>query len=368
MKIGIIVEPYEEQNTSGISYSILSQTKGLLELDHENEYIIYTSKPFKKERLKKNARNVLVPKSFLGKNLWFLKNSFFNKSVIPDVLIFNMPLLPLVLSKRIKTIPIFLELVYKAPYGLSLKRKILMMIQKSFVATAIKRAKFIITPSNATRDDLLSHYNVDKNKVKNIYIGFHALDGYSDESRLEELQAPYFLFIGRVKFKKNVHNILKGFIIFKNKYKTDHKFYLAGLADGNYRKDLEKKAMESGVGQDLIFGGFVSDEDKYRLYKNTDALVFATLKEGFGMPVIEAMSLGAPVITSNRPPLNEISNGAAVLVDPEDPEDIAKAMSEIVMNKELQEELIKRGKENAKLFSWEKHAKGLFNIIKVIKS
>ena len=76
MKIGIIVEPYEEQNTSGISYSILSQTRGLLELDHENEYIIYTSKSFKKERLTENARNILIPKSFLGKNLWFLKNSF----------------------------------------------------------------------------------------------------------------------------------------------------------------------------------------------------------------------------------------------------------------------------------------------------
>ena len=280
MKIGIIVEPYEEQNTSGISYSILSQTKGLLELDHENEYIIYTSKPFKKERLSGNARNILVPKSFLGKNLWFLKNSFFNKSVVPDVLIFNMPLLPLVLPKSIKTVPIFLERVYKAPKGLSLKRKILMVIQKSFVASAIKRAIFIVTPSNATRNDLLSYYRgVDENKVKNIYIGFHTLDGYDDESRLDELKDPYFLFIGRVKFKKNVHNMIEGFIIFKGKYKTDHKFYLAGLSDGKYKKDLEERAKKSGIEKDLIFGGFVSDSDKYRLYKNTDALVFSTLKE-----------------------------------------------------------------------------------------
>ncbi|MEK7590071.1 MAG: glycosyltransferase family 1 protein [Patescibacteria group bacterium] len=366
MKIGIIVEPYEEQNTSGISYSILSQTRGLLELDHENEYIIYTSKSFKKERLTENARNILIPKSFLGKNLWFLKNSFFNRSVISDVLIFNMPLLPLVLPRHIKTIPIFLESVYKAPYGLSLKRRVSMIIQESFVGTAIKKAKFIITPSNATRDDLLSHHSVDENKVKNIYIGFHNLDGYNNESRLDELQESYFLFVGRVKFKKNIHNMLEGFIIFKDKYKTGHKFYLAGLSDGNYRKVLEKRAMEAGIGEDLVFGGFVSDEDKYRLYKNTDALVFSTLKEGFGMPVIEAMSLGALVITSNRPPLNEISNGAAILVNPESPDDIAKAMSEAVMNKELRKELIKKGKENAKLFSWEKHTKELFNVIKSV--
>lgn len=364
MKIGIIIEPYEEQNTSGISYCILSQTKGLLELDNKNEYIIYTSKPFRRERLTENARNILVPKSFLRKNLWFLKSYFFNRSLIPDILIFNMPLLPLVLPKRIKTMPIFLELVYKARRGVSLKSKIAMIIQKTFIVTSLKRARFIITPSNATRNDLLNNYNVNEDKVKNIYIGFHAFEGFGNESRL--IHGPYFLFVGRIKFKKNAHNMLEGFILFKNKYKTNHKFYFAGLSDGKYREGLEKRAREVGIEKDIIFGGFVPDNDMHRLYKNTDALVFCTLKEGFGMPVIEAMSLGALVITSDRPPLNEISNNAAILVDPENPCDIAEAMNKAVMNKQLREELIKRGKENAKLFSWEKHAKELFNVIKSV--
>jgi len=156
MKIGVIVEPYEERNASGIAQCILKQAEGLMKLDNNNEYIIYTSKPFKQDRLSSGAKNILLSSSFLGKNFWFIKNSIFNKSLMPDVLIFNMPLLPLVLPKHIKTIPIFYELIYKAPVGYSLKNKLLFAIQKAFVGRALKRAEHIITPSNATRGDVLS--------------------------------------------------------------------------------------------------------------------------------------------------------------------------------------------------------------------
>src|SRR3989338_2694543 len=123
MKIGIIVEPYEEKNASGIALCILNQTKHFLMFDKDNEYLIYTSSPFKKERLSANAKNILIPRSFFGKNLWFLKNAYFNKILIPDILIFNMPLLPLILPERVKTVPIFYEVV--SEFGSGAREKIL---------------------------------------------------------------------------------------------------------------------------------------------------------------------------------------------------------------------------------------------------
>lgn len=366
MKIGIIVEPYEEKNASGIAQCILKQAEGLLKLDNENEYIIYTSTPFKKERLLNNAKNILLPRSFMGKNFWFIKNSILNKNLIPDILVFNMPLLPLILPRRILAIPIFYELIYEAPINLSFRDKILFAIQRFSTAIAIKRAIHIITPSYATRSDVLNNYKIEENKISVSYLGFQSFEAYTDSSLLSNLQRPYFLFVGKIKFKKNIHNIVRGFVKFKNKHKTQHKLYFAGVYGGKYFNDIKKYIIEEGFSNDVIFGGYVSNDDVYRLYKNTDALVFSTLKEGFGMPVIEAMDMFVPVITSNQPPLNEVAGGAALLVDPENTDDIADAMFKISTDRSLRKELIEKGEKNSKLFSWEKHIKELFNIVKLV--
>jgi len=364
MKVGIIVEPYEERNASGIAQCILKQAEGLLELDKEHEYIVYTSTPFKKERLPSGARNVILPRSFLGKNIWFIKNSIFNKSLVSDVLIFNMPLLPLVLPKRIKAIPIFYELVYESPGGINLKNRILMALQKSMIATALSRAVHVLTPSEATRRDVLGKYKIEESKISVSYPGYQDFDTYTDSSPVEGLNSPYFLFIGKIKFKKNTHNIVRGFVQFKNKYRTSHKLYLAGVYGGEYYEGIKKYIAEEGLDAEVIFGGFVSNDEVYRLYKNAEALVFCTLKEGFGMPVIEAMDLGIPVITSDQPPLNEVAGGAALLVDPENVDEIAGAMFKISNDSALRSSLIEKGREHARNFSWEKHIQEIYNTVK----
>jgi len=367
MKIGIIVEPYEERNASGIALCILNQAEGLMKLDVDNDYIIYTSKPFKKERLSGNAKNVLIPQSFLGKNFWFIKNYIFNKKLIPDILVFNMPILPLVLPQKIKTVPVFYELVYEAPNAFNIKGEIAMAIQKFFVSPALRRAVRIITPSNATKNDILNNYNVDGAKIDNIYLGFQSLKRFDDPRNNDAPSYPYFLFVGKIKFKKNIHNIIDGFIRFK-KNDTLHKLYLAGDYGGDYYEELQNRVREAGVEDDVIFGGYKHNDEMYSLYKNASALVFCTLKEGFGMPVIEAMNLGVPVITSNMPPLNEVAGGAAILVDPKNTEEIAGAMGDVVSNDSLRKDLIEKGVEHAKNFSWEKHNDTFFEVINKIKN
>lgn len=367
MKIGIIVEPYEEDNASGIAQCILKQAVGLLEMDKKNEYIIYTTARFKKDHLINNSKNILVPRSFLGKNLWFIKNTIFNREIIPDVLIFNMPLLPLVLPRSIKTIPIFYELIYSAPDYASIKSKIINIIQRILVSFALKNAIHILTPSDATRNDILSNYKLDRDKVSTSYPGYQTFAADMGMTCTMAPDQPYFLFIGKIKFKKNIHNIVDAFIKFKNKYKTSHKLYLVGVYGGLYYKNIKKLIEARGLIDQVLFLGFVSNEDVYNLYKNTDALIFCTLKEGFGMPVIEAMATGVPVITSRRPPLDEVSGGAALLVDPENTDEIAEAMFKISDDKELRARMIKYGVRRSSFFSWDKHIQEIFNIIKSIQ-
>ena len=199
MKIGIIIEPYEENNASGIAHCILNQTEGLLNKDTQDEFIIYTSKPIDAKRLIGKSRNVIIPSSFIGKNLWFIFNYIIlRKKVLPDVLIFNMPLLPIVLPYSIKTIPIYYELNAYPMDGTRYSiRRLIMKINDSFKGLAVKRAFHIITPSDGPKKDIVEYYHLDQNKVTRIYLGFQNLREYSgNESKFKGYEK-HFLFVGK---------------------------------------------------------------------------------------------------------------------------------------------------------------------------
>ena len=370
MKIGIIIEPYEENNASGIAHCILNQTEGLLNKDYENEYILYTSKPLDHKRLIGKSCNILIPSSFLGKNLWFLIMLILRKKeVLPDVLIFNMPLLPIVLPRSIKTIPVYYELnAYSGDCKRFFVRSLIMKINDSFKGLAVKRAFHIITPSDGSRKDIIKYFHLNPNKVTRIYLGFQNLHGYTDSQSEFDKYKNHFLFVGKVKYKKNLHNILEGFILLKKKHSTStNKLILVGDYGGEYYEKLQKRIKNGGLQEDVVFLGYAVKEDLYTLYVNASALIFCTLQEGFGMPIIEAMDLGIPVITSSRAPMNEIGGDVAFIVDPESPKEISDAMDTIMFNKEKRDEVIQKGKERAKLFSWDKHISEFLGIIQSIK-
>ncbi|MBI2618393.1 glycosyltransferase family 4 protein [Candidatus Kaiserbacteria bacterium] len=365
MKIGIIIEPYEEENTSGISYAIMSQASGLLKIDKTNDYILYTHKPIRSGRFQGNFKNVLVPKSFLGKNAWFFFAFLFHRKNIPDVLLFNMPLLPMVLPRSIKTIPIFYELSAYKKQGIRISiRPLVSHVYRLFEKQAVKRATHIVTASTGVRKKLIDHFHLYNEKVSTIYIGFQKFREDKGMSSQFKNQRNHFLFVGRVKYKKNVHNITDGFIQFrKENSRAVNKLFIVGLYGGTYYKNIVTKITEADLSKDVVFTGFVSDSDLYQLYKNAQGLVFCSLQEGFGMPILEAMDFGIPVITSNRSPMDEVAGDAAFIVDPENVAEIKDAMTTLVFNKRVRNELIRKGTVRAKLFSWEKHVSELFRVI-----
>ena len=361
MTIGIIVEPYEEENTSGISYAIMSQAKTLLQIDKGNDYILYTHKPITSQRFEGRYRNVLVPKSFLGKNAWFLFACLFKRRDIPRVLLFNMPLLPMVLPWSVRTIPIFYELsAYQKTGKISPSQSLRRRLYAFFEKEAVRRASYIVTASSGPRADIMSYFSLSPEKVLVIPLGFQKFEASTDGGTRFKDQRNHFLFVGRVKHKKNVHTIVDGFIAFRQQNPSEkNMLFVVGLNGGRYYESIVDKVRQAGLAHEVVFTGFVSDADMYYLYKNAQALVFCSLQEGFGMPILEAMDFGIPVITSNRAPMNEVGGDAALIVDPENVLDITKAMETLAFKDSLRNDYIRKGREHVKLFSWDTHARKL---------
>ena len=350
MKIGFVAEPYEESGASGMGYLVRELVKNLPLAGKEHAFTIYSSKPIQKEFVTVPFKNVLVPRGLVGKLLWFART----KEDV-DVLLFITPLLPLILPRRIKAVPICPELVSQKIVPGSLKEKVIAIIRDQILLPqCFKRASHFITISHATQKDMIKHYRIPAEKILVQYIGFQELAHCPDTGAPEEAGgAPYFFFTGRAKPRKNVHGIIAAFVEFKKRTTGSCKLIIAGKADGAYRDQLAKIIREGGVERDVVFVGYVSTEQLASYYCHALALVFPSFNEGFGMPVAEAMSVGAPVITSNISSLPEVAGDAGLLVDPHSPEDISRAMERLFTDAALRRELSEKGPAQAHKFSWQ---------------
>ena len=363
MKIGFVAEPYEESGASGMGYMILELLKNLPIADKKHEFTIYSSVSIRKDLVLVPIRNIIVPKSFLGKFLWFLRT---DEDI--DVLLFVTPLLPLILPRRIKAIPIFPEVVSQKIVPGTLHDKFVAFVRDHvLMPICLSRAVKLITISHATKDDIITYYKILPNDITVIYVGFQNLSSYKNKTPVvEDRIKPYFFFTGRVKPRKNVHAIVSAFIQFKKRTHTDCKLVIAGKAGGDYYESMLKELTKNGLQNDVFFVGYVSPESLCSYYVHALAFVFPSLNEGFGMPVVEAMNLGTPVITSSISSLPEAAGDAGLLVDPYDIGDISHAMEEIFTDSGLRAKLIEKGYVQAKKFSWEKTAREYLSVIEGI--
>lgn len=229
---------------------------------------------------------------------------------------------------------------------------------------ALKYAKKIIVPSESTKQDILRFYppkgrtNYDK-----IFVVHHGIDEKPLRRRSEAaFNFPYFLYIGRLEFKKNILGILRAFDLFKAQYKSPHKLVLAGgLGFGGEK--IKEAAAKHRFKNDIVLRGFVSDEEKENLLAGADVFLFPSLYEGFGFPILEAQSFDVPVITSCISSMPEIAGEGAILVEPHNTEEMKDAMIRILTDENLRNNLIEKGRENLKQFSWQSCARQTLDII-----
>jgi glycosyltransferase involved in cell wall biosynthesis len=168
------------------------------------------------------------------------------------------------------------------------------------------------------------------------------------------LPESYIFFIGGIAPLKNFSNIIKAFNLIRKK--IPFKLVVAGFKRWNYAKDIDL-INKLNLQNDFINLGFVNDDDLPYLYGAARCLIFPSLYEGFGIPILEAQASGCPVICSKTGCTPEVSGRAALLVNPYDYKEIAQAIYDVLINKDLNEELIADGLENAKKFNWEETAK-----------
>lgn len=240
--------------------------------------------------------------------------------------------------------------------------------QRFYMRRVIKNscrwAKRIIAVSKNTKKDLMKLYKVPEEKVKVIYEGISADQGstfsFPDQtpgnfSRSNLSGGKYLLFVGRLEERKNICGIIEAFDILKKKYKLPHKLVLAGKF-GYGAENIKTNIKNSKYKSDIILPGYILDEEKFELLANADVFLFPTFYEGFGLPILEAQSVGTPVVTSNISSMPEVSGESAVLVDPNSPDEIAEAAYKLISNESYKNDIIEKGYNNIKRFSWEKCA------------
>ncbi len=359
MKIGIVLHPFGEKKPAGLGRYILDLTKSLIENDPENEYIVYLKeKP--QERPTFAGSNWRVEVLGFGR-LWRELGFFFAPK--SDVYIFNTPIMPLFFRPK-KSIVIALDYAYMVFKPKSAKERFRNWLVFMLNKLALKKATQIVSISEFTKKETMRIFGIKEEKIKVIYPGFWNAGQEPERESIIPLPKKFFLVVGVIKERKNLLNVVKGFAEFKKNKEGNCKLLVAGKKGGWYYEKVVDFVKKENLESEVVFLGFVSDEELFYIYKRAQALVFPSLVEGFGLPVLEAMSCEVPVITSNIGSLSEVARDAALLVDPVKPDDISKAMDKIFDNELLRQELIKKGNERTKDFSFKKGAKEFLNIVK----
>lgn len=225
-----------------------------------------------------------------------------------------------------------------------------------------RAARLIIADSHATKADLVKRYGVRSEKVRVVHLAcdetfvpMDAAEARETARKRHGISGDYFLYLGTLQPRKNVPRLLKAFADFKAQTGSEHRLVLVGRKGWLY-ESIFSAVRELGIERDATFVGYLPDGDLPALLNGAVALVFPSLHEGFGLPALQAMACGTPVIASNVSSLPEVVGEAGLLVDPHDTDALARAMTRVASDEGLRSELRRRGLARAKLFSWKKCA------------
>ena len=375
---------------TGIGRYVQNLVENLLEIDKENSYVLFV-----KDDRTEEIENLKIKYSFKIDNLKLkiipskVQHYSFKEQVALPVLIrkekldlmhfthFNVPVF-----YRGKYIVTIHDLIKHSSRGMTTTTRsswfywLKYLGYKLVFSQAVKKAKKIITPSQFVKNEVIKEYGVKPGKVVVTYEGVdEKLKAKSEERKtmvqnlklLEryEIKKPYLLYVGSVYPHKNVERLIEAVKLLNNKYLTSdilHITLVIVCARNVFSERLRNKVVQMEAQEFVNLAGFVPDEDLAVLYKEAEAFVFPPLLEGFGLPGLEAMSVGCPVLCSNIPVLREVYGEAALYFDPLNPEEMAKKMVEVIDQKGKRDKMAEKGKRQAEKYSWSKMAKEILKV------
>lgn len=335
----------------------------LSKLDTDNNFTVYLSTPpledLPKARGNWNYRVIPPPKFWTQ---WRLPLDLYIHNPRPNVLLSLGHYAPR--FSPIKTVVSIMDLGYLI-YPEQLTKRDLWQL-KNWTSYSIKSAAHIITISEHTKKDIIKFYKVDPSRISVIYPGYDSsiFRPISDQEKIKgiltkySINKPYLVFVGALKPNKNLERLIEAF----NKLRQEDLDLVIVGKKGWLYDSIFRTVSKLGIEKRVIFTGFVPDEELPYLLNGAKLFVFPSLYEGFGMPVVEAMACGTPVLTSNVGSLPEVLDNCGLIADPYSIDSIALG---IVKGLKRSSYYTEKGLKRAKLFSWEKSAK---EVIKIVNS
>jgi glycosyltransferase involved in cell wall biosynthesis len=230
-----------------------------------------------------------------------------------------------------------------------------------YIPQVCSQAEHIICNSHSTAQDIVDYFGIPAAKITPIHLACDHHKFYPLQNQKNDYRPPYFLYLGRHDPHKNVPRLIDAFARIPEC--KNYQLWLAGPQDPRYTPNLQQQAAELGIKEQVKFLNYVSAEELPVMMREAIALVFTTLWEGFGFPVLEAMACGTPVITSNTSSLPEVAGDAAILVNPHSSQEISDAMEQIATDAKMRSQLRELSIKRAGQFSWQKTGKATVEVI-----
>ena len=368
MRIGIEAQRLFRPHKHGMDIVVRELISNLQEIDKENEYFIFV-KPDKDSSAISSTANFKVVEISGGPYPWWeqFKLPRIAKSYNCDLLHCTSNTAPY--SKTIPLITTLHDIIYMEGSFLelltneaSLYQKLGNLYRRIIVSKVVKNSKRLITVSNFEKENITNFFKLKTEKIQAIYNCVNRTfttninkDHIIRVKSKYKLPENYLLHIANKDPRKNTKKVLLAFNEFLKTTTTNHKLLILGC------KEADLKAILNDINimdlyKHIVLTGYVSDEDLPVIYYLSQLFLFPSLREGFGIPIIEAMACGVPVITSNTSSMPEVSGDAAHIINPNKTKDISNGMIKILSDDRYKNELIRKGLYRSQQFSWNKMA------------
>ena len=366
MRIGIEAQRVFRKNKHGMDYVVLEEIKELQKMDAKNDYFVFVAPG--EDRCLTDTRNVHIME--IGNGFYPMWEQIALPRAIKELKLDILhctsntaPLrckVPLILTLHDI---IFLEARDKTNH--SFYQNLGWFYRRLVVPRILKKCKRIITVSEFELNNIVSKLSIPHERMAMIYNGFNewfkptAEEDFTYQKYIN--QSGYFFFLGNTDPKKNTERTLIAYSRYLEKSDVKRQLLMADL-DKFFLNDILSRNGIEHIRKMIVMPGYIVNSDLPNIYNNAFAFLYTSLRESFGIPLLEAMACGTPVITSNTSSMPEIGGPHAILVNPEDPDEIAKMMLKLEKDDDFYRQQEKIGIERAKLFSWKQTAERLLEL------
>lgn len=370
MRIGIDLHTVTGMSQGTRTYT-LNITKNLLKIDKSNEYVLYFTK--KNEELQNffHQSNVTFRDIFPRERITRILLGFPLRLMADDIDIFHCQYMGPPLTNT-PYIVMLHDVIHE--YHPEFYPKALCLMMRMFYPFSARRASRILTVSEHSKNDIMKYYKIPAHKIVVTYDGvsedfspIHDKRMIQNALRKYNINSEYILYVGRLEPRKNIPRLIQAFHALKTDTDLKQKLVITGMKYFQSEK-LAEAVNDLGLQDEVIFTGRVDDIDLPLLYNGASLFVYPSIAEGFGIPPLEAMSCGVPVISSDASSLPEVIGDAGILINPYNISDISEAMYQVLTDRNLQQKMGRKGVAQAKKFSWEDSAKKTLRVYEEVYS